>query len=838
MAKLKANDWGALSQTMATHRAQLLLSLLPNALAFGLSEVHPEPVPLKNFDTDVTMAQPDSAALFSLASGGDRGAGREQALASLRGSWEMTNPRQSMPDDTWVSALSKHLEIISEMRVRHVQEWVDSNLSRFQTGQENIQELRRTLQSATTDLAANIQLCATKCASCHLSCVQSRSHKGRHDCCTSHRCISTCEFCNSAELKGCTMLAGHSGKHICAVTAHLCGEPCKLTDKVGCLTECIKMVGHADDDHMCSASVHMCGEPCELKKMKLTDGSSLSCPGTCRIPSDKLHGQHLCDERRCPAKCELCKHLCSAQDHLHGLESGAVHLCGQEHTCAALCAAQGICEIATAPQSIEATFTGKHETFEYTKYSQAAKRLKCIKPISPGETQHSGAHSHSMDKQPFHFCENKCENCGYFCTLPLGHSQMLHDTSHGSMSQTRWAVEGPVDSTLELEGRKFSSNDDGAPMMCNLVCQSMGRHVHVEYCRAVSGSSCVGSAVQHIPSRMVPEPDRKKDFVTHSLYWERAGFKDPYSREDQANFAKCDAMCSGPEHKSTSGGPSQPSYCVLPMFHAALNSNSAVQGLGYVSQDGHHFSCKNPAVMQQAFHVIFAIDRSGSMSLGDRHPLPNTPVTNLIAGRSNNRLGAVLSSLHSFWSSRHAAVTAGAQNANRRDSYSVILFDHTMINPLTHDFSSSPDQLLAALLPYGAAGGTDYTSAIQNAQAVMERNWSTERSPIIIFLSDGECSISDQTMQNLCRAAVQRGRALSFHAVSFGPDRAAPSLRRMAQIAQDAQTNAPRDPLMPAEAIVKSSYSEALDSVRLAETFLGIADSLKKPRGSLFTMKP
>jgi hypothetical protein len=32
---------------MAAHRAQLLLTLLPNALAFGLSEVQPEPEPLK-----------------------------------------------------------------------------------------------------------------------------------------------------------------------------------------------------------------------------------------------------------------------------------------------------------------------------------------------------------------------------------------------------------------------------------------------------------------------------------------------------------------------------------------------------------------------------------------------------------------------------------------------------------------------------------------------------------------------------------------------------------------------------------------------------------------------
>jgi hypothetical protein len=37
------------------------------------------------------------------------------------------------------------------------------------------------------------------------------------------------------------------------------------------------------------------------------------------------------------------------------------------HPCPALCSAQGICEIDTAPHSVAATFTGKHETFQYTK---------------------------------------------------------------------------------------------------------------------------------------------------------------------------------------------------------------------------------------------------------------------------------------------------------------------------------------------------------------------------------------------------------------------------------------------------------------------------------------
>ncbi|KDQ64241.1 hypothetical protein JAAARDRAFT_27866 [Jaapia argillacea MUCL 33604] len=68
----------------------------------------------------------------------------------------------------------------------------------------------------------------------------------------------------------------------------------------------------------------------------------------------------------------------------------------------------------------------------------------------------------------------------------------------------------------------------------------------------------------------------------------------------------------------------------------------------------------------------------------------------------------------------------------------------------------------------------------------------------------------------------------------------------MANIARQVQNGAPQDPLHP---LVPSSYTEALDSVRiftivpnaldqslqvrLAETFLAIAESLRKPRGSL-----
>jgi len=215
--------------------------------------------------------------------------------------------------------------------------------------------------------------------------------------------------------------------------------------------------------------------------------------------------------------------------------------------------------------------------------------------------------------------------------------------------------------------------------------------------------------------------------------------------------------------------------------------------------------------------------------------LPNTPVTTRIAARSNNRLGAVYSSLHAFWASRQVALSQSSsqQSQARRDAYSILLFDHEVTNCLANDFTLSADQLLNTVLAYPARGGTDYTSALNAAKTVMMTHWSTERTPVIIFLSDGECSVSDQTVQDVCRAAVARGKPLSLQSVSFGPKTSSWYLRRMAQIALESQNNAPPDPLLPATAVVSSSYTVALDTVRLAETFLGFAEALVKPRGAL-----
>src|SRR5258706_3062776 len=62
--------------------------------------------------------------------------------------------------------------------------------------------------------------------------------------------------------------------------------------------------------------------------------------------------------------------------------------------------------------------------------------------------------------------------------------------------------------------------------------------------------------------------------------------------------------------------------------------------------------------------------RSTSMTLTDRQPLQNTPMARRIVGRHNNRYGAVLSALWSFWHAREVATRNAARTGACQDTYS------------------------------------------------------------------------------------------------------------------------------------------------------------------------
>jgi hypothetical protein len=157
-------------------------------------------------------------------------------------------------------------------------------------------------------------------------------------------------------------------------------------------------------------------------------------------------------------------------------------------------------------------------------------------PINPMQLTHDGPHIHSTDPKAFHYCEEQCDHCGYYCNLPLGrlsscgldhplhimlgHPQKEHDTAHGSMAQTEWIVGGNKNAALELDGRKYGS---GAPMLCSLLCKTMGRHVHVADCRAKNPGECKEDGVEHV---WRGGAKKDEDWITHRLFWARS--RKPY----------------------------------------------------------------------------------------------------------------------------------------------------------------------------------------------------------------------------------------------------------------------------------------------------------------------
>ncbi|KZW03814.1 hypothetical protein EXIGLDRAFT_4132 [Exidia glandulosa HHB12029] len=820
MAKIKACDWGALDQNLAVHRADQLRSSLHNALVYGLDE---SMEPLTDLDTNTSIPHGDSSTVFYLCGPVfnilDDPAQREAALATICAAVGSIPERQDIADEDWMANLTTRVENLLDARISHVKDWVAVNATRFE-GHADIQQLVRIMDAGTLELRESVSVCRSECAECYLLCTLSKRHAGPHNCQAGHSCKHDCSFVDEHDdgRVHCGLPGGHSGKHMCEVGLHLCGQRCALHGKPGCLSSCMKHADHADEGHLCSARTHGCGQLCSLSSTGL-------CGERCAIAHDEPHSTHTCKAKGCAHTCQLCKRLCSSPDHFHGQHETVTHLCGQEHACNRICTSEGYCEVSTDPIAVESTFTGRHDTFQFTKYSQSFKKLVCAVPIPAGQTEHRGGHVHDIQSaKPFHYCTEICPSCGYVCNLPFGHPQREHETAHGSMSQTEWVIEGDGDASVEVGGHVFGQRDVGAPMLCSVYCSSLGRHAHIDICKTAQNAICGGRDYEHIHERMHPNPQQPKDFITHKLFWQRSGFKDPYSREDQTAFASCDAMCAAPEHAANDANAAQPSYCTLPLFHAP-HAPTPAPATGYVSNDGHVFPCANPAVTNQTYHIVFVIDRSTSMGYTDILPLAGTPVTNLIARHTNNRLGAVYSAVYTMWAARH-----GAGAALRRDAYSVILFSNTATTIVENDLASDPGTLLGRLLGHAPVWGTDFDNALRETQRVMEAQWNNDRAPVVIFLSDGECDLTDALVTDMCRRAVVLGKPLAFHAVSFGRAEWSDTLDLMAHLAREVYRTAPGG---GANADTQCTSTRALDTVRLAETFIGIADSLKKPRAAL-----
>lgn len=849
MAKIKANDWGALDQNLAAHRARQLTELLPNALSRGAVEIGTDSWgPLKELDNDQEL-QLFSDNMFWVPDSQNAAEQEatlvEQCLENLIRKYEKHSAaRYETPEEGFHASLQDVLNCQFDRRVEQVQEWVSVNVRRFPQDNQDIRDLFKTLESLTLSARSAVQICSSKCSSCHFLCLRPHHHVGQHSCGTDHKCIHPCSVGEGhSSLARCGLQSGHVGRHLCEPTKHTCGQRCSLWTQGGCQIVCVKGIDHTDpSNHLCSARLHTCGQPCDLQRATQGAGKAAGplCFGVCQTPWDQEHKRHTCaSSKSCPFKCQLCPRLCSSSDHLHGLDPGSVHLCGQEHTCTNLCEMPGICQIETQPSAVIERFSGKYEQFQYTRYSQEKRRLPCAIPIAPGNLSHDGKHVHSIGSIIFHYCDIQCPHCEYYCTLPLGHPQQQHETSHGSMIKTQWLLDGPTfTASYEFQEHKYGAGDHGSTVLCSLLCSHQGRHAHVDYCRRGndSTSACGGDEHQHIETKIRPNPNLSKDWISHRLYWARSGFKDPYSRNEQVEFSKCDSHCAGSEHQASSSSSVNPSYCAMPMFHPPVSSTASPNN-GYISLDGHVFECKNPFQDHQSYHIVFVVDNSTSMTRTDHQPLQNTPITEALELHCSNRYGAVLSALYSFWKSREIPTQApSTQSARppRTDAYSMITFSETVTHHATNDCSSTPEQLIRSLLPHQPSFGTNFESAVNSASAIIEQNWEITRAPVLIFLSDGESSISDSLITRLCQRCIQLGMALSFYTISFGSNKYSRPLRQMAQVASQVYQTA-RSNQRPTRnsGKIPCEYMDVNGALELANKFLVISKSLQKPRAAL-----
>ncbi|KAG8900671.1 hypothetical protein FRB99_005822, partial [Tulasnella sp. 403] len=580
MAKLKAQDWGSIDQTVIKHRVAALTAILPNAFATGHAEIDPAVEPLKNLDNQEPIMVMDSEAICYV---GKEPQEIDRALSAHLQNWKRDAARHS------VEELQEHLKEMATLRLAHVKVWFDVNTARFPADNADIRGLRRLFDDTSAALLSNIQLCLTECARCrHMTCQWSVTAAG-HLIIAKHLATTqmSTQIQSIADYRLVTLAV------IYAKRPHISAESPVLSTR--------------------RKAVRAVAQSLAITKTTSTfvqpEHTNAECHAIYKVSSRRMAK---------PTIVPVCapSHTISITTNIVARTDFPVR---SSVNCVSVTARLVI--TSTALPAIRYTSAGKNMTavrnancrafakwFPHRSPSSRSTLGGTILSHIPSTPKLPDGCAARTEADPFHYCEQKCMNCGYFCHLPRGHAQAEHDTAHGSMEHTSWAIEGAADVTIEVQGRKFGAQDNGAPQLCSSVCRNLGRHAHIDYCRNVKGQ-CQEPESEHIKERMLPNPDRPKDWVSHKVFWARTGFRDPYSNVERDEFGLCDVQCAGSEHNATASAPARPSYCTLDIFHPPQPTNWQVAGNdSYVSADGHSFNCPNPNNLRQAYHVIFVLD--------------------------------------------------------------------------------------------------------------------------------------------------------------------------------------------------------------------------------------
>ncbi|EME28080.1 hypothetical protein Gasu2_62280 [Galdieria sulphuraria] len=785
MSKLCTKDWTPLNRDQALIRISELRNCQSNVLNWGKmndnSGIH-ELESLSNLDTGYLIADEnllvDGKEISSLKLpdeelqlDSDCKSFVELCLPLVNIFEKCFHNRYPVRNKLWRKVLQEFLCKVVERRIHRIDVWLNSNLEGYNMNDGDVMLLRHEYYDSYAKLRRQWNLCSFRCSRCYLDCLNSRNHLGEHNCLTSHRCESYCDFCKQSKMETqlCGDVAGHGGYHDCKIKNHTCGVECSLSHLEGCNFSCSLPFGHSCP-HRCNAEYHLCGFPCDLH----------SCTNRCVHPFESEHSRHECHESWCPYTCCIpgCNKPCAeTENHFHDSFANFVeHFCGAEHPCSGTCSRNGICQIVSELRPNRRIFRGALDEFEYVFVTeQNGLKKKCGRFIPPFRKTHEGHCDCGSESE--HFCDIRCPSCGYFCIRSFGHPEELHHTIHGNMRACHF-VSDELTEAVEVGSRRYKRGESGEAEMCNMYCKALGRgHIHLMYCNALDAFKCTNSQKEGIRHQTVaygPDFNVPKDELTHECYWRTIGFVDPATSEEREIFALCPVKCGHLSHQTELESPvrsdivssRESSYCNLPLWHMPLDPKGPVpNNQGYISSNGHYFHCSHSS----SYRTIFLLDRGASMATKDCSP--TLPIIRSLRVTHRNRLGCAVEAIFRFIMKRLG-------NGAVEDRVDVIAFKERA-NICVYEEPLS-ERLIMKMVRMAPSGVAMLESGLEAAFSMIQEQRTPKLIPMLLLVTDGNVEVSPIAFRIL-ENMLSMDKRITFHVVKFGNGKISYDLQQLCE---------------------------------------------------------
>ena len=510
------------------------------------------------------------------------------------------------------AAFEKFVQSVCNRRVQRTEAYVTHKLETDKHIPENRKD---DLMQPVRQLPDNWRLCFEKCSQCHHRCLLPLCHNSledecMHDCLReSHACTHTCQLCpiecrrqEKDEIpEGCTLGSGHEDAAERFAPSHL-GPARPATQRtIESSVDCDSKADHPK--HVCNkphACPDPCGHPegvfhhnCETQCKYLIGHEDRSSERTheCEVPKSEHQCKHTCDMPGCQRRCTVSatgKHLDKPPDGLlqHFTGGEWFHLCDQTHECQEWCDQDGVCMRTDTVLSEDKIATDLLAEGKAKTCGPNALKLKCGRIIPKGERTHGGRHNHEDQERSVHFCDEKCPLCGFVCGLDYEHdSSQLHETQHGPIEANDKVI---IDVTSTADRQDSAPGTRTCADVCNHGDGNGRGHTHV-----------VKRSSRYWSIRRTSPKFHMKDLLTHRDFWRlEIGFRDPYSQEQQENFAKCPNKCTHNSHS-----PDEPVFCEEQLWHEGVSKtehgflrNENGEPCGYRSTTFDLFSCSHPCL--------------------------------------------------------------------------------------------------------------------------------------------------------------------------------------------------------------------------------------------------